>query len=79
MTPEESRGGVSDLYTRMCRQELEQIGKRWDKARKAERTVAAQMYAVIKSAANIGIAEAEIARLAGVDRMTVRKALGKRQ
>lgn len=79
MTPEESLGGVSDLYARLSRQELEQIGKRWAKARKAERTVAAQMYAVIKSAADVGIPEAEIARLAGVDRMTVRKALGKRQ
>lgn len=57
---------------------LRDAGKKWARARKAEREWAASTYDAIRSAADLGIPETRIAELAGVDRMTVRKALGKR-
>ena len=57
--------------------ELVSVAKRWHKTRKQERELAAQLYELIKGAHKMGIPETRIAELAGVDRMTVRRALGK--
>jgi hypothetical protein len=54
------------------------VGKQWKEARNIERGWATATYLVIQRAALEGIPETQIARLAQVDRMTVRKALGKR-
>lgn len=57
--------------------ELGAAGERWHKAKRAERAQAAAMYARICAAVADGMSESEAARVAGVDRMTVRRALGK--
>jgi DNA invertase Pin-like site-specific DNA recombinase len=56
---------------------LEAVGKRWNAARSRERELAAELYEAIREAVEGGMSEAEAARVAGVDRMTVRRALGK--
>jgi hypothetical protein len=61
-----------------ARQELMDVGKQWKEAKNIERGWATAAYLVIQRAALEGIPETQIARLAQVDRMTVRKALGKR-
>ena len=53
-------------------------GSRWKRSKQAERDAMATLYATITAAAASGITETDIARAAGVDRMTVRRALGKR-
>ena len=53
------------------------MGKRWAAARVKERALAAELYEAIREAVEGGMSEAEAARVAGVDRMTVRRALGK--
>lgn len=58
--------------------DLERVSKQWHKARDRERELAAQMYDAIREAHAAGTPETQIAALAGVDRMTVRRALGKR-
>lgn len=65
-------------YQDRCRAALVDAGQQWISAREAERQAATTVYREIQQAAAEGIAETEIARLAGVDRMTVRRALGKR-
>jgi DNA invertase Pin-like site-specific DNA recombinase len=57
---------------------LAQAGHRWDRAKREERTRMAMLYAEMIRAYKDGMPETEIARTAGVDRMTVRRALGKR-
>jgi DNA invertase Pin-like site-specific DNA recombinase len=57
---------------------LEAVGRRWSAARVKERALAAELYEAIREAVEGGMSEAEAARVAGVDRMTVRRALGKR-
>ncbi len=54
------------------------MGRRWNAARDRERVLAAELYDAIREAVDGGMTEAEAARVAGVDRMTVRRALGKR-
>lgn len=56
---------------------LTRIGKGWAAAKRKERDVAAMAYAYMREAAEAGIPETRIAELVGVDRMTVRRALGK--
>jgi len=56
---------------------LEAAGKRWNAARQKERALAAELYEAIREAVEGGMSEAQAARVAGVDRMTVRRALGK--
>lgn len=56
---------------------LVRIGKRWTTAKARERDAAAFAYAYMREAAEAGIPETRIAELVGVDRMTVRRALGK--
>lgn len=54
------------------------LGEVWHAAREAERMAAAAVYAAIRHATEQGVPETRIANLVGVDRMTVRRALGKR-
>jgi DNA invertase Pin-like site-specific DNA recombinase len=56
---------------------LKTIGAKWHAARQTERDMAALLYAAIVEAVEGGVSEVEAARVAGVDRMTVRRALGK--
>jgi DNA invertase Pin-like site-specific DNA recombinase len=49
----------------------------WHLAREAERDLAAETYAAIVAAVDSGMSEVQAAKVAGVDRMTVRRALGK--
>ena len=57
--------------------DLSKIAAKWHKARKVERDLAAKTYAAIREAVGTGMTEVQAAELAGVDRMTVRRALGK--
>ena len=57
---------------------LAKAGHAWDLAKQKERDRMADLYAAIIAAHDAGMPETEIARTAGVNRMTVRKALGKR-
>jgi DNA invertase Pin-like site-specific DNA recombinase len=57
---------------------LEAVGRRWNAARVKERALAAELYEAIREAVAGGMSEVEAAKVAGVDRMTVRRALGKR-
>lgn len=57
--------------------ELGKIGSRWHKARERERALAVELYAAIVAAVDSGMSEVQAAKVAGVDRMTVRRALGK--
>jgi len=58
--------------------DLRAAGRRWNAARDKERAAAATLYAAIVAACDAGLPEAEAARVADVDRMTVRRARGKR-
>lgn len=57
--------------------DLATISAQWHDAKRTERQSAANMYAAIVAAVDSGMSESEAARIAGVDRMTVRRALGK--
>lgn len=57
--------------------QLHRAGVAWAKARSAERDFAADMYAAIVEVVGSGMSEVQAAKIAGVDRMTVRRALGK--
>ena len=58
--------------------ELQQAGRRLASARKAVRDALDATQAAAVAALADGMTESEVARLAGVDRMTVRKWAGKR-
>jgi DNA invertase Pin-like site-specific DNA recombinase len=62
----------------MSAEELKKIGNKWHKAREKERALVIELYAAIVAAVNAGMTEVEAAKVAGVDRMTIRRALGKR-
>lgn len=57
---------------------IETAGKVWNKSRETERARAAELYIAIRNYCENGGTEVKAAELAGVDRMTVRRALGKR-
>ena len=57
--------------------DLEKISKKWHAAKERERELAADLYAAIVEAVDSGMSEVQVAKVAGVDRMTVRRALGK--
>ena len=61
----------------MSAEELAKAGKRWHAARDRERALAVELYAAIVQAVEGGMSEVQAAKVAGVDRMTVRRALGK--
>lgn len=56
---------------------LTDAGHIFNKARAAQREASGAVYTAIENASRAGISEVQIAKLAGVDRMTVRRALGK--
>lgn len=58
-------------------EQLRKAGKAWHDAKRRERERAAALYEEIRGAVERGLSESEAARVAGVDRMTVRRALGK--
>ena len=57
--------------------DLVRVAKKWQAAKKAERAAMFGLYAAISKASQDGMSEVAIARQAGCDRMTVRRALGK--
>lgn len=61
----------------MSANDLSKIAAKWHKARDVERDLAAETYAAIQEAVEGGMSEVQAAKMAGVDRMTVRRALGK--
>lgn len=61
----------------MSADELGKVANRWHKARERERALAVELYAAIVAAVASGMSEVQAAKVAGVDRMTVRRALGK--
>ena len=61
----------------MSADKLAKIGKRWHAAKDQERALAVELYAAIVQAVEAGMSEVQAAKVAGVDRMTVRRALGK--
>ena len=58
-------------------QRLKNAGRRYGAARDRERAAAAELYEAIREAIAEGLSEVEVAKLAGVNRLTVRRALGK--
>ena len=56
---------------------LQVIGAAWDRARDNEREIAGEAYDAAKAAAEAGLPETQIAEALGVNRLTVRRALGK--
>ena len=56
---------------------LQVIGAAWDRAKDNERDIAGEAYDAAKSAAEAGMPETQIAEALGVNRLTVRRALGK--
>lgn len=58
--------------------DLRDAGRKWAKAHNVERAARDKTYAEIRKAVDGGMSQSEAARVAGVDRMTVRKALGLR-
>lgn len=61
----------------MSAEALAKVAAKWHRARDKERALAAELYAAIREAVSGGMSEVEAAKVAGVDRMTVRRALGK--
>jgi DNA-binding GntR family transcriptional regulator len=61
----------------MSADELGKVADRWHKACERERALAVELYAAIVAAVDSGMSEVEAAEIAGVNRMTVRRALGK--
>lgn len=56
---------------------LRRAGKTFAVARDKQQQASARLYEAIRLAVMEGMSESEAARVAGVDRMTVRRALGK--
>jgi DNA-binding GntR family transcriptional regulator len=61
----------------MTAEDVAKAGKQWHAAKARERDAAAKLYAAIVQAVEDGLTEVQAAELAGVNRMTVRRALGK--
>lgn len=61
----------------MTAEDVAKAGKQWHAAKERERDAAAKLYAAIAQAVEGGMTEVQAAELAGVNRMTVRRALGK--
>ena len=61
----------------MTAEDVAKAGKQWHAAKAREWDAAAKLYAAIVQAVEDGLTEVQAAELAGVNRMTVRRALGK--
>lgn len=68
-----------DEYAAMTPEEkaLDKAGHDWKVSRRAEREDAERAIKAIRKAVEAGTSEVRAAKIAGVDRMTVRRALGK--
>jgi hypothetical protein len=62
----------------MTSDDLAKTGRKWSAAKARERDAMAALYAAIVEFCRDGGTEVDAAKVAGVDRMTVRRALGKR-
>lgn len=62
----------------MREQELRDVGEAFNRAREELSECSTQLYAAIVEACADGMTEVQAAKVAGVDRMTIRRALGKR-
>lgn len=71
------RAVVPELADDKAVETLRRAGVSWGKAREVERALAVELYAAIVQAVEGGMSEVQAAKVAGVDRMTVRRALGK--
>lgn len=69
---------LSDPEESAVVERLSAAGRRWKEARGVERDARDAVYQAVIDAFAFSIPETRIAAIAGVDRMTVRKALGKR-
>ena len=77
-TPRPALGDVvPELADDSAVEALRKAGRAWTKARDAERKCAEACHAAIVAAVAAGISERRAATIAGIDRMTVRRALGK--
>lgn len=56
---------------------LDKYGREWRRMREREREQAELVYKWIRKTVEAGTSEVRAAKIAGVDRMTVRRALGK--
>lgn len=56
---------------------LVKAGNDWRRAKATERERMADLYTAIRAAVDAGVSEVEAGKIAGVDRGTVRRALGK--
>lgn len=61
----------------MSADELAKASKRWHAAKDRERVLAVELYDAIVAAVQGGMSEVEAAQIARVNRLTVRRALGK--
>ena len=72
-------GGLSlGTVTVVHMTEVEVAGRQLKRANQARSVAMEKLSAAVRDAAAQGVAETELARQAGVDRMTVRRILGKR-
>jgi hypothetical protein len=69
---DDSKAKLEDAIAR-----LEAVGTAWAAARDSEREIAGTAYEAVRAAAEAGLSEVRIAELLGVNRTTVRTALGK--
>jgi hypothetical protein len=63
--------------TASVRREIEQYARALAAANKRRETAMRHLSGAVRSAAEFGVPETQLSKLAGVDRMTVRKMLGK--
>lgn len=66
------------LHSASHRSTLQSLGRRLAKARQAEADAMDQIRAALPSAIAAGVTEVDAAKATGLDRMTIRKMLGKR-
>jgi hypothetical protein len=57
---------------------LKRVAKQWRNSRNTERDLAAKTYDAIREAVAAGLSESQASKITGIDRMTIRRALGKR-
>jgi len=69
---DDSKARLEDATAR-----LEAVGTAWAAARDSEREIAGTAYEAVRAGAEAGLSEVRIAQLLGVNRTTVRTALGK--
>lgn len=71
------RDVIPELADDKTMEALRLAAKAWASARTVEREASASVHEAIRAAAALGVSETRLAKVAGVDRMTVRRALGK--